>query len=646
MVTMPNKSLKIVCFASMIAVAGLLVPAAEADDLQLNFAAVNQSPWTPGGATIFDNKFLLPDPALSGHLDLGDFNVDPGSAALNFLGSLLGINLKGLASVTFSPTGDFTADLSASYHINAGTLNLNYPENVQLNLPREIDAGKPFQVSASLPSPLNQKLQVNPAQFVGAGGLGYSGLSNVLNYSTATFTPDRGFQTTFPYADAQLGIDLKANAGVRAEACFLFFCDHGTIDLGGVDYSANLIDVNSLTGISVLGQTVLGYGTHNFDNTLSLTVHPPDLSIAGKEKPDQTLAGSGNETIVHASFDAASLIPVVGPFLAGSVGPIDYTLLSVSPGVGLGLYQDFSFTPNLMVNLDFSSPVREADGTVTSHVMFPVDGTPVTLTPATIGGFGANTIKISPTFILDNQFHNTTGLTISGDVDVAALQLGGLFDAGPAFHEDPVVAQIPIPLFSDTFQVAIPPITTAADVIPRTNDFQLLFTANVSGVLDDLGRGTFDLSSGNQLLAEGVTGQEVQIPVGPFNSCPVVDFQVCDTVLVLDQDVYDQQQNNLGKVFCISCIDGSRFFPQTNPVLTAGDGSSLFLSDLSTFPSAPTPDDIQSSDSIFAGNNFFQNVTITPPTSLPSSVPEPATVFLLGSSLFGLAAFRWRRLKG
>jgi hypothetical protein len=99
MVTTRCKSLKIVCFASVIAVAGLLVPAAQADDLQLNFAAVNQSPWTPGGATVFDNKFLLPDPALSGHLDLGDFNVDPGSAALNFLGSLLDIKGVGVGDL-------------------------------------------------------------------------------------------------------------------------------------------------------------------------------------------------------------------------------------------------------------------------------------------------------------------------------------------------------------------------------------------------------------------------------------------------------------------------------------------------------------------------------------------------------------------
>src|SRR4029079_16405555 len=96
---MRYKSLKIVCFASVIAVAGLLVPAAKADDLQLNVAAVNQTPWTPGGAPVFDNKFLIAHPVLSGHLDFGDFNVDPGSAALNFLGSLLDINLKGLASV-------------------------------------------------------------------------------------------------------------------------------------------------------------------------------------------------------------------------------------------------------------------------------------------------------------------------------------------------------------------------------------------------------------------------------------------------------------------------------------------------------------------------------------------------------------------
>ncbi len=154
---------------------------AYADDLQLNFAAVNQSPWTPGAATVYDNKFLLPDPPLSGHLDLGDFNVDPGSAALNALGSLLGINLKGLASLTFSPSGDFTAGLSASYHIDAGTVNLNYPEKVQLNLPTQVQSGQTFQVSASLPGPLS-KLLISPAQLSALGGTGYTGLNNILNF--------------------------------------------------------------------------------------------------------------------------------------------------------------------------------------------------------------------------------------------------------------------------------------------------------------------------------------------------------------------------------------------------------------------------------------------------------------------------------
>ena len=208
------KALWVLCLSALFL--GTSGEPAYADDLQLNFAAVNQSPWTPGAATVYDNKFLLPDPPLSGHLDLGDFNVDPGSAALNALGNLIGINLKGLASLTMSPSGDFTAGLSASYHIDAGTVNLNYPEKVQLNLPTQVQSGQTFQVSASLPGPLN-KLQITPAQLSALGGTGYTGLNNILNFSNAIYTPDRGFQTTFPYADAQLNIALKASAGVHAE---------------------------------------------------------------------------------------------------------------------------------------------------------------------------------------------------------------------------------------------------------------------------------------------------------------------------------------------------------------------------------------------------------------------------------------------
>ena len=346
---------------------------------------------------------------------------------------------------------------------------------------------------------------------------------------------------------------------------------------------------------------------------------------------------------MHASFDAASLLPVVGPFLAGSVGPIDYTLLSVAPGVGQGLYQNFSFTPDLKVNLTFSSPVREADGTVTNHVLLPVDGTPVTLTPATVGSFLDHSLKIQPTFILDNQFHNQTGLTLEGDVDVTALQLSGLFDAGPAFHQDPDLFQIPIPLFDDTFKLDIPPITTAAQAIARLSDFNTLFSVDVNGVLDQSGQGSFDLKLGGQTFAEGVAGRLVRFPTGGFG-CGLTDIDTCQTVLVTNEDVFNGD-DDLGSVFCIKCFDLSPFLSQTSPVLTAGDGSSLFLSDLSTFPHAPTPDDIRSSDPIFGGSNFFESFQTTPAGFTPD-VPEPATVFLFGSALFGLAAFRRRRLKG
>ncbi|HKX00070.1 MAG TPA: PEP-CTERM sorting domain-containing protein [Bryobacteraceae bacterium] len=637
--------------ARAIALSGIAVlicfAPAYADDLQLNFAAVNQNPWAPGGAQIFEHTYSLPDPELSAHLDLGKFSVDPSGAALDALGSIIGVDLSGLASLKLSPVGDFTAGLNAKYHIDAGTVNLNYPEQVQLNLPTQVQSGQAFQVSANFPGPFSH-LQVSESDFSALGGSGYNKLGQLLQVANSQYIPDKGFDTTFPYADAQLNIDLHASGGVGARACFLFVCDSGTINLGSVDLGTQVLDVNSLKGISVLGQTVLGYGTHTFDNTLNMTVNPPDLAVHGSLHPDLTLAGSGKEKVFELSFDAASLLPVVGPFLAGSVGPIDYTLLSVDPGVSLGLYQNFSFTPNLMVNLDFSEPVMEQNGTVTRHVEFPVGAPPVTLLPATVGGFLDHTLSIKPTFTLDNTFHNTTGLTLGGDVAVTALQLSGLFDAGPAFFADPDLFSIPIPLFDDSFQLDIPSITTAATTIPRFSDFNQLFSVNIIHI-DTSGNGTFDLRSGDQLLASGIAGHEVQV-LRFGNFCQVFDnpdVSNCDTVLVADQDVIDGQGNDLGRVFCIVCADVPvDLLNPTNPFLTAGDGSALYLSDLSTFPDFPTPDQISASDSIFGGSTFFQTIHTTAGGTFTPTVPEPGTVFLLGSSLLGIAGIYRRRLRG
>ena len=151
------------------------------------------------------------------------------------------------------------------------------------------------------------------------------------------------------------------------------------------------------------------------------------------------------------------------------------------------------------------------------------------------------------------------------------------------------------------------------------------------------------------MLATGVAGQEIQVPRGPSPFCQVLDqppFSTCDTVLVTDQNIVDGQGNNLGNVFCIACLETPVGLLPTSPFVTADDGSSLFLSDLSTFPDAPTPDAIRGSDPVFGSSTFFQDFQITPPDDVPGKVPEPGSVFLLGSGLLGLAGFKWRRLRG
>src|SRR5579885_187923 len=109
-----------------------------AEDLNLNFATANQSLWGPGSATVLGDSFNIVD--INQDLHLPKFDGDPISGLLDFLG------LGDVASVSLSPSAVGAAKLTASYQVNSGSIDVNYPQQVLLNLPGSIQAGQPFNV--------------------------------------------------------------------------------------------------------------------------------------------------------------------------------------------------------------------------------------------------------------------------------------------------------------------------------------------------------------------------------------------------------------------------------------------------------------------------------------------------------------------
>jgi len=643
-------SFSVILFAVGIATANLFeAPSASASVISsnLNFATVNQNLWGPGDALVVDESVTIPPPAgISATLDPGSFK-DPASALASFLGIKVG--------VTASPTASFDAGLSASFHANSGSIDLNYPKNVQLTIPDQIQAGQSFTVSAALPGPLSPlNLATMPASaFSAVAGAGYSapGLSPYLAGSLQSLVqPVAGFSTVFPYAEAKVNLDLKASGQITTEACAIFCFDGPTIKLGSVDLSQQIFELSTLNGLKVLDQPVVPFNqTVNVAQGVSIAFKSPNVSLDGVLQPNQSLSDSGGQDFLDFSFNAGQLIPVVGSILQSNIGPVGYDLLSVTPTVSLGVQQSITFDPKLMVDLQFGSPVYDSrDGKLKNDIVFQV-GQSVDLMPTVGGLLSGNTIQAKPTFFLDNTIHNTTNLVLNGTLDVQALELDTPFPLGPVFDSGPIdLGSIPLLALDDqSWTLAIPPITGQAQDISRiglgiaaTPNVNFSVFADPSGSTNDQGHPLYDLSAAGNFLAQ-TFGQLIQVG-GPLCGGFIdSDISNCQSVFVSDADVFDPNQNDMGRFFCVVCSDFASLFAPTSPFLTDGSGETLLLSDLTSFPSLITADQLLDPtnplyDTQLATSQYFREISTTQAAVIPATTPEPGTLYL---SLAGILAW-------
>ena len=126
--------------ALMLAVVGSTPAAATSLDVNLDFAAFNQSQWSPGPAVNEDVQYRFPDPYFGATADLARVSLDPVGTLLDFVGDFLGINL--VTGISIAPTATFTTGFDAGYHVNSGSIDLSYPTQVTRSLPDQVNYGE------------------------------------------------------------------------------------------------------------------------------------------------------------------------------------------------------------------------------------------------------------------------------------------------------------------------------------------------------------------------------------------------------------------------------------------------------------------------------------------------------------------------
>lgn len=654
-------------------------PAAAASlDVNLDFAALNQNQWAPGPAINENAEYSFPDPHFSANVKLDKVELDPVGTLLGFIGDFLGIPL--VTGVSIAPTAAITTGFDAGYHINSGSIDLAYPTQVILSLPDQVNYGETFTVSAQ---PFSGATSASPYRSVDlAGLLGPEAADKLSQFSIVDsvpgqLTPQAGFTTRFPYAEANLSFHLDASAQLNAEVCIpLVGCDSADpLKLAGIDKDVQLLELNSINGLKVLDQDVVSFD-QRFDlpgGIGSLTVHSPDgLGVNGTPISGSggTLGGHAAQDVLGLGFDVDQLLPIVGAVLHNSIGPFAYDLASIEPTLSLGISQTSSFDPTVMVGLHFSDPVIDTrTDTVTRDVTFAV-GDSVALMPASIGSSSLlDDLEITPTFSLANTFTNLTQLTLAATLDVQALALTAPVPLGPACCDPLVLDRYVLGSIgpSDPFQIDVPSITTGTRSVDRgvsaqaggVGALEAWYEAAQAGIRalavstpDDSGRAQYQLWAGDAYI-DTVSGRLLTTPIAPGadgDSC-LSRLDVCDILLLADQDIefIDHANPNnvldLGRLLCILCVDQS--VPAASLSLLDDEGNPLFFSDVRDFPRIPTAQQILDPSSPFydermATSQYFDREVITP-AEAPRRTPEPATLVLFGSGFVVGAAVRQRQ---
>ena len=368
-------------------VVGVMATPAQADPVSLlparnisvplQFETSGQSMWGPGSAFTFDfNRFF--GPQWNKSATVGGFTD------VSFLGTFG-------ARATVASSGKLGVDVGA--HLNGGSVGVTYPGTATLTVPANpLKAGQAFTVGSSF--------------VVG---------------------PSASLTTTSPNAQIFADMVVDVNASITGRGCAFGACSSGNASF---DFETTKelfsFDRNGNGKLQFLGNDPPGFQFGSPVNTAfgSLTVDLPSINTAGGLSGN-ALASHGRDDFLKIGVDvdkiATSLLGL--PPLSGSTGfgpvGLKYNLLDLIVGPDFDFAQDFRFTPNLLMDLQFDRELQWLDPASphpisVSGLTLPVGASATLLAPF-------STLTATPTFRLDNTFHNRTDLLLMAFLDFKLL---------------------------------------------------------------------------------------------------------------------------------------------------------------------------------------------------------------------------------
>jgi hypothetical protein len=390
----------------------MVAAAQEASSSTLQFEALNQNMWGPGGAVslIWERTFGT---SWNESASVGGIIGSQGEICFpNPFGPdpCTGFDTRTGAQVGGETDGFVGVDLHAA--VSAGSVDVRYGG----------DAG--ISTSSSV---------------VGAGE------TFTINSFFHVATPLSSLTTQSPTVEAWADFQFDVFARGTARACAIGFgCTSAGGTLINVDETIEIASVNRnssgevrLLGVNVPLETSLG--------GVDITAHIPDLETTGDLNGSGDLVSGGSQDLLELSMDvprvvADFILPGLGYALSGDVGFLGYSIFSSAIGPTLGVAQNFLFDATPMVTLNFDRPVQRVVGGIAQA---PTRALTVQLGQSVeLLGTGTD-LNITPFYFLQNAFRVITSAYARVDASINVLSLFadmpfGLDDLtlGPVFSDN------------------------------------------------------------------------------------------------------------------------------------------------------------------------------------------------------------------
>lgn len=534
--------------AGVIAVAPAGAKAATIID-SLDFQVANQPIWG-GSAPVFEE--------ILANLPLGG-SIGPGNLVADF-GPLGEYGIE--ASLTAQVDVGLQSRLR-NFHL--GSVDVDFPVNVELNFPDQVNAGETFTISSSF-----------------------------------TVGPGAGFTSTADQSELDFGAKASLNAGLNLRACIVtcfvdntdpsspFFFQENA-NLGTFDLITQTKD-NTIINIDLpdIGQpaefvgkpTIAGSGI-DIDPTQDLTsgvdaivdfviaettnisgkITVPDLSQSGALTGPATLSGKTVDVFTDVSVDLDSMLsPPLPPLGIGPVNVSDVIfgadIFDASLVTKLIADQalDFLGTPKVLLDLG-------ALGTVELTLGDSVDVT----APVNV-----NELQISPTYLLDNTFTNTTIVAAAQQTDIT---FGGLQFSFPKIEVIPGLPPVVIPGTSGFCLVRNPFTGNCTVFVPGTPPITIFPGSDPVNVGPfSFNDAIFEETITDSLINTSIGGQPLSIGVCDVNPNACAALPLLNNDQARNSGQFQDQQS-----FAFPTFGGQGFSIQVAGALPVPEPSTLAL---------------------------------------------------------------------